>query len=50
MWQVRRFLLFRWLCDWCPPFILRLRKEVSNEEEDADLDKEAAKDEDEEAA
>jgi len=32
------FLTFRWLCDWCPPFILRLRKEVTSEEEDADVE------------
>ena len=36
---IRRFLMFRWLCDWCPPFVLRLRAEVTTEEEDADLDK-----------
>lgn len=40
---VRTFLMFRWLCDWCPPFVLRLRKEVTNEEEDADLEKDAPK-------
>jgi hypothetical protein len=35
LWRV---LSFRWLCDWCPPFILRLRKEVTTEEEDADIE------------
>ena len=30
-----RFIAFRWLCDWCPPFVLRLRKEASVESEDA---------------
>jgi len=29
---------FRWLCDWCPPFVLRLRKEVTAEEEDAEAE------------
>jgi len=41
------FLTVRWLCDWCPPFVLRLRKEVTAEEEDADLEdgKDAGKEE-----
>ena len=26
------FLRFRWLCDWCPPFILRLKVEDTEEE------------------
>ena len=30
-----RFLAFRWLCDWCPPFLLRLRKEATVDSEDA---------------
>ena len=42
---IARFLLFRWLCDWCPPFILRLRKEVTAEEEEADFEKDAPKEE-----
>lgn len=42
---ISRFLMFRWLCDWCPPIILRLRKEVSAEEEDADIEKDTPKDE-----
>ena len=32
---VVRFFSFRWLCDWCPPVILRLRKEATIESEDA---------------
>lgn len=36
------FATFRWLCNWCPPFILRLRKEVTSEEEDADAEEGAA--------
>ena len=47
---VRRFLLFRWLCDWCPPLILRLRSEVTSEEEDADLEKDAPTEEIDEGA
>ena len=43
---VSQFLSFRWLCDWCPPFVLRLRKEVSADEEDADLEKDAPKQDD----
>jgi len=35
---IQRFLKFRWLCSWCPPFILRLRKDVDESEEDADLE------------
>ena len=35
-----RLLKFRWLCDWCPPFILRLRRDVSVEEEEAAFEKE----------
>ena len=43
------FLTFRWLCDWCPPFVLRLRKEATSEEEDADADNDkGAKEDDEE--
>lgn len=34
-------LSFRWLCSWCPPFVMRLRKEATTEEEDA-ADAEAA--------
>ena len=29
---LKTFLRFRWLCDWCPPFILRLRVEDTEEE------------------
>jgi len=32
------FLTFRWVCSWCPPFILRLRKEVTADEDDAAVD------------
>ncbi|KAL1514781.1 hypothetical protein AB1Y20_003867 [Prymnesium parvum] len=32
LWRV--FLTFRWLCNWCPSFILRLRKEVTADEQD----------------
>jgi len=35
---VQRFLKFRWLCDWCPPFVLKLKKDVDTSEEDADLE------------
>ena len=45
---IAAFLTFRWLCDWCPPFVLQMRKEVSAEEEDADLEKDAPKENDEE--
>lgn len=34
-----RLCKFRWLCDWCPPFMLRLRKEVTTEEDEADFEK-----------
>ena len=30
-----RFCAFRWLCDWCPPFLLRLRREATVESEEA---------------
>jgi len=40
-WLWSRFFAFRWLCDWCPPFVLRLRKEATVESEDADADEEA---------
>ena len=45
-----RLLTFRWLCDWCPPFVLRLRKEVTAEEEDAadEQDKGGGDDDDDE--
>ena len=32
------FMTFRWLCEWCPPFILRLKKEADEEEEEANLE------------
>jgi hypothetical protein len=32
---------FRWLPDWCPPFVLRLRREFTSEEEDAQAEAEA---------
>ena len=34
----RTFLTFRWLCSWCPPFMLKLKKEVSADEQDAAVD------------
>ena len=40
----RRLFQFRWLCDWCPPFVLRLRQEVTAEEEDDDLERGAGGD------
>ena len=35
----RRVCTFRWLCDWCPPFILRLRHGMTAEEEEGDLER-----------
>jgi len=32
-WKI--FLTFRWVCSWCPPFVLKLRKEVTADEDDA---------------
>lgn len=33
---------FRWLCSWCPPFILRLKKEATVDEEDEEAAEDAA--------
>ena len=40
---VTRLLRFRWLCDWCPPFILRFRQEATPEAEEPDLEAAAAR-------
>jgi len=29
---------FRWLCDWCPPFIIKFRKQTTASEEEAEVE------------
>jgi len=32
---------FRWLCDWCPPFIIKFRKQTTASEEEAEVEQDA---------
>ena len=34
----KKFASFRWLCDWCPPVILRLKAETTADDEDGDAE------------